>query len=117
MSESINSWPERRRHPRGEMQISLQCIRLDPDGGDVLETLSMLDISRGGMGAICDRPFYPGQRALICMPLSPEGGQRNIYATIVRCRQMGKAYRVGFEFDRVSLGAWCGVSGAEAAAA
>ena len=94
---------ERRRHPRTPLKMKLSGIRLDPDGGDVVDSLSMVDISRSGMGAICRRPFYPGQRIVLCLPISPEHGRRKIYATAVRCKECQDGYRVGFEFDSASL--------------
>lgn len=96
---------ERRHHPRTQLQMRIQCIRFDPDGGDVVDVLETVDISRNGIGAIADRPFYPGQRVLLCMPLTGMGGRRNIYASVVRCRQMSDGYRVGMAFDNVSQGA------------
>ncbi len=107
---------ERRRHPRAQLQMALRAIRLDPDGGDPVDTLHMVDISRSGLGAYTDRPLYPGQRILLCLPLSSNGGRRNIYATAVRCRQRDEGYRVGLEFDTASVGAWCGMNGAAIAA-
>ena len=95
---------ERRRHPRTQLQMTLRCIRLDPDCGEVTDTLHMLDISRGGMGAVCDRAFYPGQRIVLCVPLTEKSGRRNIYATVIRCRQSQEGYAVGMEFDNVSFG-------------
>lgn len=94
---------ERRRHPRAHLQMTLRGIRLDPDGGDPVEVLHTTDISRKGMGAYSDRAFYPGQRILVCLPLSSQGGRRNIYGTIVRCRQCDEGYRVGVEFDAASV--------------
>jgi len=85
--------------------MRLSGIRLDPDGGDVMSELNMVDISRSGIGAISERPMYPGQRILLCLPLSQDSGRRNFYATVVRCRRSEEGYRVGMEFDSVSLGA------------
>ena len=93
------SQTERRRHPRTQVQMALRCIRLDPDGGDVVDCLRMMDISRGGMGASCDRAYYPGQRIVLSLPLPADGGRRSIYATIIRCRPSQENYHVGFEFD------------------
>jgi len=93
-------WPlDRRRHPRTRLAMKLGCIRLDPDGGDVVDSLEMTDISRGGLGATCGRPHYPGQRIVLNLPLPSGGARRNIYATIVRCTAREENYRVGFEFD------------------
>ena len=106
---------ERRRHPRTRLQMSLQCVRLDPDGGDALDRLRMIDISRAGMGAHCDRPFYPGQRLMLCLPLSSSSGRRNVYATIVRCHQSDEGHRVGLSFDNSSVGSAYGTGGTVAA--
>ena len=95
--------------------MSAHCIRLDPDCGDVTDRIDVVDISRGGLGAICDRPFYPGQRVILCLPRS-EGGHRNITASIVRCRHRNEGYRIGLEFDRSAIGAWMGYGPQVAAA-
>jgi hypothetical protein len=94
----------------------MQAIRLDPDGGDVSDQLHMVDVSRGGVGAISDRAYYPGQRILLCLPLNPQSGQRTLYATIRRCRRHAEGYQVGMEFDHTSQDSWY-ASGAMAAAA
>jgi hypothetical protein len=97
--------PERRRHPRTQLEMMLHGIRLDPDGGDVCDTLRMTDISRGGLGAVADRWLYPGQKVVLCLPLHPDGGRRNIYSTVIRCQKVREGYGVGLEFDRVSVDA------------
>jgi hypothetical protein len=107
--------PERRRHTRTRLSMMLHGIRLDPDGGDVHDTLQMLDISRRGLGALSDRWLYPGQKVLLCLPLHPQGVRRNVYATVVRCAKGADGYRIGLEFDSVIYGA--SVSGHPAAAA
>ena len=100
-----NSFPiERRRHPRTRIAMTLGCVRLDPDGGDVVDSLHMRDISRGGLGACSARAFYPGQRIVLNLPIPAEGGRRNVYATIVRCRQKDDTYSVGFQFDAPYVG-------------
>ncbi|HET6428637.1 MAG TPA: PilZ domain-containing protein [Phycisphaerae bacterium] len=107
--------PERRRHPRTHLKMMLHGVRLDPDGGDVYDTLRMLDISRSGLGALVDRWLYPGQRVILCLPLHPDGGRRNIYSTVIRCRKGRQGFQVGLQFDRVSLDA-AGYAGVAAAA-
>jgi c-di-GMP-binding flagellar brake protein YcgR len=97
--------------------MSLRCVRLDPDCGDVVDTLHMVDISRGGMGAICERPFYPGQRIVLCLPQTGENGRRNIYASVVRSRLTDEEYRVGLAFDRSSASTWYAAPAAVALAA
>ena len=95
---------ERRRHPRTRLTMTLGCVRLDPDGGDVLDSLYMTDISRGGLGADCDRRHYPGQRIVLSLPLPVNHERKNVYATIVRCNPVATGYRVGFEFDAPYVG-------------
>jgi hypothetical protein len=104
MTEQPKQTMERRRYPRTNIQMKLQCIRLDPDGGDVVDLIDTIDISRGGLGAYCDRPFYPGQRILVCLPMTTVGGRRNVHGSIVRCRVTEDGYNVGICFDQSGLG-------------
>lgn len=111
-----NSPTDRRRHTRTNLTMNLQSIRLDPDGGDVVDTLFLVDISRGGIGAITTRALYRGQRMVVCMPVTETGGRRNIYGTVMNCRQDPEGYRVGLQFDSTSVASWCGGSAMAAAA-
>ena len=88
---------ERRRFPRTQLTLPIQAIRLDPDG-DVVEPMQLIDISRGGVGAVAHRPFYPGVKVLLKLP-TPGMGVRNICAVIRRCRKSDEGYRLGIEFD------------------
>jgi hypothetical protein len=108
---------ERRRFPRTQLQMKIQCIRFDPDGGDVLDVLETTDISRSGLGAMAVRAFYPGQRVLLCLPLTSMRGQRNIYATVIRCRHEEEGFNVGMEFDTATTGVLDTEAPAAAAAA
>ena len=94
--------PERRRHPRTQLRMTLHGIRLDPDG-DVYDTLQMKDISRGGMGALTDRWLYPGQKIVLRLPKHPDSGRGNLSATVVRCQKSPDGYDIGLEFDNVGL--------------
>ena len=114
---NVDYYPvERRRYPRTRLEMTLGCVRLDPDCGDVVDSLHMTDISRSGLGARCARPYYPGQRIVLNLPLPAHGGRRKVYATIVRCQQGREDYRVGFEFDAPYVGTAYGFSAAVAAA-
>ena len=97
---------ERRRFPRTQVSMSVQAIVLDPDSGDMVEHLDMVDISRGGIGATCSRPLYPGSRVLLRMP-APGLGVRRLCATIRRCQKTDNGYLLGIEFEHpmVSLAA------------
>ncbi len=110
--------PERRRHPRMKLDTKLRSICFDPAGVNVVNTLQTVDISRSGLGATTARAFYPGQRVVLCLPLSGGTGQRNLYATVVRSRYDSErqTYRVGMEFDGAAMGSAIGVDVPNAAA-
>ena len=109
--DSGNDFPvERRRYRRHAMETTLQGIRLDPDGGDVVDTFRTRDVSHNGLGAMTERAFYPGQRVVLTMEPESGPGRRNIYATIVRCRSAQSGYRIGMQFDSVTTDAWHGVA-------
>ena len=96
---------ERRLHPRTQLSMPLQLTRMDPDGGDLVEQVEMVDISRGGLGAICGRWHYPGQRVVVRLP-GPGMSARNICGIVRRCAPVGWQFRVGIEFDR-PIGSLC----------
>ena len=98
MSASNLFFSERRVHTRTQLRMTLRGLRLDPDG-DLVDTFHMLDISRGGMGAIVDRPYYRGQRVVMSLPGLDQGSRRSVYASVVRCRGDREGYRVGLRFE------------------
>ncbi len=106
MTDTLHKTAERRRHSRTHIHIRIRALRLDPDGGEVIDSLQMQDISRGGLGAISEKPYYPGQRVILCLPMSAAKGRRNVYATIRRCRRVEDGYSLGMEFDTVSMAGW-----------
>lgn len=89
---------ERRRFPRTQIQLHLQAILLDPDG-DIVDSMEMLDVSRGGVGATSRRAHYPGQRVLLKLP-APGLGVRNVCGIVKRCSKRGQQYQLGIEFER-----------------
>ena len=90
---------ERRMYPRTQVRMPLQAIRLDPDGGDPIQHMEMIDISRGGVGALCRRAFYPGQRLVVKLP-APGMGVRSICGVIRRCSRQDDVFRLGIQFER-----------------
>lgn len=97
--------------------MPLWCLRLDPDGCDVVDVLDTVDISHSGVGVRAERLYYPGQRMVVSLPMSDAQGHRNIYATVVRCQPQDRSNRIGLRFDSASIGSWCGISGMPATAA
>ena len=117
MDDITLNTPDRRRHQRTQLQMTLGCVRLDPDGGELRDTLHMANISRSGIGAICERMFYPGQRIVLQLPLMDGSGRRSIYASVMRCTPGNEGYNVGLEFQGVAAGAWYGSQAQTVAAA
>ena len=104
-TESTNL--EKRRHPRTLLRMTFNAIRFDPDGGEVVDTFHMMDISRSGMGVVAERYMYPGQRMVLCLPMTEATGRRSIYASVRRCGRGEGGYEIGLEFDSASLAASC----------
>jgi hypothetical protein len=90
---------ERRQYPRIQLRMPLHVTRLDPDGGDVVEQVEMVDISRGGLGAMARRWHYPGQRVMLRLP-APGMSVRSICGIVRRCCSAGGMVRLGIEFER-----------------
>ena len=99
MMTAKTNFSERRLHPRTQMHMPVQAIRLDPDAGDVVEHMEMVDISRGGMGAASSTSFYPGQRIVLTLP-APGLSVRSVCGIIRRCVKQEGRYRLGIEFER-----------------
>ena len=64
--------------------MPVQITRMDPDGGDLVEQLEMVNISRGGIGRCSGRWHYPGQRVMVRLP-GAGMGVRNICGIVCRC--------------------------------
>jgi hypothetical protein len=117
MDASELFFQERRRHQRTQLQVTLRGLRLDPDG-ELMDNFHMIDISRSGLGAIVDRPYYKGQRVVLSLPVPEEGApRRSVYATVVRCRGDREGYKVGLHFDGNSDAMWADNSNTVLAAA
>lgn len=89
---------ERRMYPRTQLQMTVQVLRLDPQEGDLVDHLQMIDISRGGIGATSKKAFYPGQRLVLKLP-APGMDVRSLCGTIRRCRKHDDSFVIGIEFD------------------
>jgi len=98
MSELNTYPPERRLFTRTQLQMRVQVLRMDPYEGDLVDNLQMVDISRGGIGTLSDKPFYPGQRLVLKMP-APGMDVRSITGVVRRCQRKDEKFVVGIEFD------------------
>ena len=88
------------------VQVPLGMPNRSIGGGDILDRLDVVDVSAGGMGALADRSFYPGQRVVLSLPRTQEGKKRSIHATIVRCRQKSQGFHIGMRFDASVISSW-----------
>ena len=93
---------ERRMFPRKECHASVESRRLDhsiPARQQPQLTLSLRDLSVGGLSAVSQLPLVKGERVAVYFP--PEGIQRGWDACgrVIRCEPAAMGYRVDVEFD------------------
>ena len=100
--------PERRVFPRKEVHGHVESRRCD----HTIEaqrnprlSLTLCDISAGGLGAISDVPLTKGERVAVFFP--PQGAKRGWDAAgrVVRCQPSSTGYRVALEFDPMPMAA------------
>jgi hypothetical protein len=62
-------------------------------------SLSLRDLSLGGLSAMVDQPLQKGERLSVFFP--PQGVNRgwDAYGRVVRCEPSALGYRVAVEFD------------------
>ncbi len=108
--------PERRLYPRTQVQMRIQVLRLDPNEGDLVDELQMVDISRNGVGATCERMFYPGQRLILKLPAAGMD-VRSICGVVRRCDRVDDRFIVGIEFDHPIASLCVDTTGSSVAAA
>lgn len=105
--ESANSaqqGAERRIFPRKEISTCVQGVRIDhtiPAHREPCLSLSLRDISVGGLSAISPTELQNGERLSVFFP--PESGRMgwDAYGRVIRCEQSTMGYRVALEFDRL----------------
>ena len=93
---------ERRMFPRKECHASVESRRLDhslPARQQPQLTLSLRDLSVGGLSAVSQLPLAKGERIAVFFP--PQGVQRGWDACgrVVRCEAGAMGYRIAVEFD------------------
>jgi len=93
---------ERRVFPRKEIHARIDGMRHD----NTLEalrqpqlSLSLRDLSLGGLSAISQTPLAQGETLTVFFP--PQGTNRgwDAYGRVLRCEPSGFGYRVAVEFD------------------
>ncbi len=99
---------ERRMFTRKDIQARVQGKRLDhtlPALQEPHVSLSLRDLSLGGLSAISTQPMEAGERVAVFFP--PQGANRgwDAYGRIIRCDPSHFGFRVAVEFDPIPLAA------------
>jgi hypothetical protein len=106
---------ERRMFPRREGAGEVAAKRLDhslPALRQPSLTLSLRDVSIGGLSALCASPLARGERLTVTFPahgvFAVGGAKRagwDAVGRVVRCETSGLGYRVAVEFEAVPTAA------------
>jgi hypothetical protein len=99
---------ERRLFPRKEIHARVEGKRLDhslPARQQPHLSLSLRDLSLGGLSAISESPIEQGERVAVFFP--PQGTNRgwDAYGRVLRCDPAHFGYRVAVEFDPIPAAA------------
>jgi len=95
---------ERRNFPRKEVKLQVQGRRLDhtlPALRQPVLTMSLRDVSAGGMCALSDTPIEAGEHLSVFVESPNIFGGWDAYGRVIRCSPSGAGYRVAIEFDRL----------------
>ena len=93
---------ERRMFPRKEIRAEVQGMRLDhsiPARQNPRLSLSLRDLSLGGLSAFSPTPVAAGERLNVFFP--PLGASRgwDTLGRVIRCDPSSLGYRIAVEFD------------------
>lgn len=93
---------ERRVFPRKECHARIEGKRLDNSLKACQQphvSMSLRDLSMGGLSALCDTPMLAGERVTVFFP--PQGTNRgwDAYGRVIRCDASTFGFRVALEFD------------------
>ena len=95
---------ERRIFPRKEVRLQVQGRRLDHTLAALRQpvlSMSLRDVSAGGLCALSDTPIPAGEHVSVSMPGNMMFAGWDAYGRVIRCSPSGAGYRVAVEFDRL----------------
>jgi hypothetical protein len=95
---------ERRNFPRKEVRAQVHGRRLDHTLAALRQpvlTMSLRDLSAGGLCALSDVPIPAGESVTISVPASMTFGGWDAYGRVIRCSPSGMGYHIAIEFDRL----------------
>lgn len=101
---------ERRRYPRRSWDAQLQSIYINSEGRRIIEMIHVVDISRGGLGAVTRDEHEVGEHFVLGLP-EPSGRTRYVHAKVVRCWNDNAGPHIGMQFTDIpaDLGFWLNV--------
>jgi len=81
--------------------MPIHAVRRDTPENDAqrLVGLHVLNVSRGGVGAVCQESLDRRERLLLLFPPLGPGKGRDTPAEVVRCGRAGNCYAVGIAFE------------------
>lgn len=105
--EEVN-WADRRMFPRKEISAEVVGRRLDHSIEARQQprlSLSLRDLSLGGLSAISDRPVDRGERLTVSFPNKGTSRGWDAFGRVLRCDPSGMGYRLAVEFDPLPMAA------------
>jgi hypothetical protein len=99
---------DRRVFPRKETSMTIAGKRIDhslPALRHPSVTLSLRDVSAGGLSAISPTPLERGERLSVQFPAHGNRGGWDASGRVIRCEPSAFGYRVALEFDAMSTAA------------
>jgi len=99
--EAPSSPKERRTFRRSVVGMPVQAVRRGTPADDPrrLVSLHVLNVSRGGVGAVTQACLVEREPVMLFFPPLGPGKGRDTPGRIVRCVAAADAYRVGIAFD------------------
>lgn len=99
---------DRRVFPRREIHAEVQSRRLDysiPALKQPKLTLSLHDLSLGGLAASVDHPLNAGERLDVFFPPAESRGGWSAVGRVLRCYPSVTGYKIAVEFDPIPMAA------------
>ena len=107
MTYTAKQAAERRVFPRKTMMTTVRGKRIDHSLQALRHphlSLSLRDLSAGGMSAISPAPFQPGERLTVSFPImgprtSGSPSEWDAVGRVIRCEVSSLGYRIAVEFE------------------
>ena len=93
---------DRRVFPRKDVEAQVQAKRVDHSVAAHREprvTLTLRDLSLGGLSAVSPTPLETGERVALFFPAQGPFGGWDAIGRVLRCVATGFGYRIAVEFD------------------